>query len=730
MSQFKIKFHDQLTGRQHEIEANQLEKSWSANPAEKSFDSSEVGDGNVDLLVKDEGWIWDNNRHLGVDTRSMTSDEATALKRALEDPRSANVRVFDMLSGRELSDLRILKTDAAGEVTTLSDNLDTTGTRRPVQLTPSGQVATPNGGEPTTPQEIGDGLFRAASLIDDIKGNLFDEIQAPLSLKQKFLGHLTEALGSVAPGEPLPAGMDETQALQMRSSAATTLLELFTGKHQLSNDFKAEAFDVYEQALQRETNPLLRDSMVMNLDRLRSNLPQALRERIDTIKGAHDVAQPPYEKWFADGNDTVKVDWSVGHGEGFLEDNVAHLKRRGFEVVDDNHGHPVMEKTYVKDGVETKFQIAFRTIRNDMFESVDDDDTQITIYSGHSNWGRNVRDSLKRAPEATGDGKVIMTNLCVGKGEMQQMKDAYPDSQLITTYNSGYFRPGDTAEWHHAVDALFEGIAERTGYEEIADDTRDRNPFQYTHDRAGVDNNYIFPTDLKTRREVLDADHDGQADVFDRMVNFNTFDVKTDTAREFTAIEPSRDADELVGTKIHFAAMSTNRISIYNEALKYANGTAEVLPAGFHEAAEGDTGLFRFERNQDDRLEMSMDSRFAHMSEEALRMASAFEYSMFKGTEGGSWPFRNQTDNLLHAMVLASQSLNSDAGYRDRQVWSEFTKAYNLPDISLSDIASAREADSHYYSGSNKSVSKLKTTLNPDILEQLAQPGTGVLSQD
>ncbi|MCB9644923.1 MAG: hypothetical protein H6728_17765, partial [Myxococcales bacterium] len=567
-------------------------------------------------------------------------------------------------------------------------------------------------------------------LIDDVKGNLFDEIQASGTLKEKMLGNLSETLSAAAPGKSVD-GLDQTQTLQLRSSSATTLLELMTSKHNISNDLKSRAFDVYEKALSNETNPLLKDSMVMNLDRLKGSLPSALRDRAEGLVEASNVTKPPYDKWFANGNNTVNIDMSNGAGEGFLEDNVKYFESIGFKRVGGTDSAPILEKTYEKNGVETNFRMNFRTNRNDMFKEVGQEDTHIVIYSGHSGWGRNVRDSLQGAPKASGEGQLIMTNLCVGKGELQQMKDKFPDAQVITTYNSEYFQQGGTAESHFAMKELFEGIAERRGYEGIAEDVRTANPWSSSHRREeGIDNNFIFPTDLKVRRQHLDLDHDGQADVFDRMVNFNTFDVKTDTAREFQAIQPSRSSDELVGTKIHFAAMSTNRISIYNELLEHRNGTAEVVPAGYHDAEPGETGMFRFTKNAaEGTVEMSMDSRFAHMSEEALRMASAYEYALYKGQSDTSWPLKG-ADDKLHALVFAAQSLNTDSGYRDSAVWGEFLKAYNLPNISLSTVKPTIEADEHYYSGSRASVNALRGKLDASMVEQLGQSSVGVIQVD
>ncbi|MCB9637706.1 MAG: hypothetical protein H6727_02230 [Myxococcales bacterium] len=730
MSDYKIRFRDQQTGRQVEVEADRMKQSWWKGSVEENFDKSKVGDGVVDVMVSEDKWSWDRHSHLGVKTDGLSSDDAAALKRALEDPRAAKLSVFDAQSGLEMSGLRVIKTDAAGELSATTPNLDPTGARRPVQLTPSGQVATPDGREPQGMKEVGDGLFRMASLIDDVKGNLFDEIQASGTLKEKMLGNLSETLSAAAPGKSVD-GLDQTQTLQLRSSSATTLLELMTSKHNISNDLKSRAFDVYEKALSNETNPLLKDSMVMNLDRLKGSLPSALRDRAEGLVEASNVTKPPYDKWFANGNNTVNIDMSNGAGEGFLEDNVKYFESIGFKRVGGTDSAPILEKTYEKNGVETNFRMNFRTNRNDMFKEVGQEDTHIVIYSGHSGWGRNVRDSLQGAPKASGEGQLIMTNLCVGKGELQQMKDKFPDAQVITTYNSEYFQQGGTAESHFAMKELFEGIAERRGYEGIAEDVRTANPWSSSHRREeGIDNNFIFPTDLKVRRQHLDLDHDGQADVFDRMVNFNTFDVKTDTAREFQAIQPSRSSDELVGTKIHFAAMSTNRISIYNELLEHRNGTAEVVPAGYHDAEPGETGMFRFTKNAaEGTVEMSMDSRFAHMSEEALRMASAYEYALYKGQSDTSWPLKG-ADDKLHALVFAAQSLNTDSGYRDSAVWGEFLKAYNLPNISLSTVKPTIEADEHYYSGSRASVNALRGKLDASMVEQLGQSSVGVIQVD
>ena len=71
-----------------------------------------------------------------------------------------------------------------------------------------------------------------------------------------------------------------------------------------------------------------------------------------------------------------------------------------------------------------------RPFRNDMFDQVGDDKTEMQIYTGHSNWGRNMRDSLDGVNTGKGGEEGIFTDLCVGKGEMQQLQGQVPQCRL------------------------------------------------------------------------------------------------------------------------------------------------------------------------------------------------------------------------------------------------------------------------------------------------------------
>jgi hypothetical protein len=609
--------------------------------------------------------------------------------------------------------------------------VDASRSRGAVMLGTSGRFSRFGGPEPTTPAAIGDALFGAACLIDDTKQNLFDGMRATPESRRLLLATLKQDLDSVRPGRTPPPGLSDLQALQMRSSGTTVLLELMTAKD-TPDALKREAFATYRDLLRAETNPMLKDGMALHLDRLKANLPRDVQNQLGEVKEIVAPSKPPYDSWFKNGNDKVSVDWSAGSES--LQDDITNLKKAGFKVTSQSYDKTTLEKTYTVNGKKTTFNVNLRPFSSDMFKNMADPKANMVIYTGHSNWGNNVRSSLTGAPATDGKDKLVLTDLCVGKGEMQQFRDKFPDSHLVTTFTSSYFiESGDGAEPEsegiHAILNTFQGIAARQGYEKIAEDVRRDNPWGSDHAAEGIDNNFIFPTDIATRRRVLDADHDGQADVFDRLIDFNTFDVKEDTAREFQAVDPSRPAKDLVGTKVHFAAMTVNRLTIYSEVFGKVNSTSKVVPGGYFEPGPTDKNLFRFTKTKDasgkDTVLMQMSSKYAHMSEEALRMAACFEYNKFMAA--GNMPrWRlNQADTNISGMILASHSLDTDAGYRDSAVWSEFLKAYNLPDISRSDVEAVKEINHDWYSGSYQSITALNGKLTAEQKAGLGRPDAG-----
>ena len=123
-----------------------------------------------------------------------------------------------------------------------------------------------------------------------------------------------------------------------------------------------------------------------------------------------------------------------------------------------------------------------------------------------------MRDSLKEVAHANGgEGKLILADLCVGKGEMQQVKDKFPGADLVTTHNSSYFIPGSAAreaesEGINAILTTFEGIANRAPTAKCGGCSPQQPLGWDTRQQWGGQQLYL-PGDEIVRRRALDRDH-------------------------------------------------------------------------------------------------------------------------------------------------------------------------------------------------------------------------------
>ncbi len=583
---------------------------------------------------------------------------------------------------------------------------------------------------PASLVELGEGLYRAASIVDDTKENLFAAM--PLDVRERMLGNLTAALAQVPAGGPPPAGLDETQAKQLRSSAATVLLELLDslGGTRDVEAPKERAFAAYIALARAETEKVLRQSMATNLDaKLAAGLALAPAQRAEaaTLLESAFPTKPPYEQWFASGNDTVRIAFSCG--PEFPDMNARMLERDGWRRTSSSPDR--FAKEILRDGRLTKFEVTLRVNRSDMFREMADPSTHVVAYDGHANWGRNVKEALAGAPDMAG-AKVALIGLCSGKGELNLIEEKYPDSQTITTWNSSYFNTiMEVSDNFGAITGLVNGIAARADWETIRRWSRENAPYSGSWT---VHNNSIFPTDLPIRRRVLDRDHDGQADHFDRFVDFSTFRVAEDAARDFEAKDPGRPADSIVGTRVHIAAMGINRNSHFNEVTMYRNPAGNVVDDGFFEPKAGEREIIRFEKDrQGDEgvVRMRVNARFAHMSEESLRALAMYEWNRFLAAESaaspGGWPL-DAVGTKLHGLVLLNHSLYTDSGYRDDEVWTKALSALGFPEMdrSIFERVRAQDYDRHSYAGSEQGVAELRALLPPAVLARLADPAVGV----
>ncbi|GMU61977.1 MAG: hypothetical protein AMXMBFR34_37400 [Myxococcaceae bacterium] len=612
-------------------------------------------------------------------------------------------------------------------------NLDPAGGNRPVWLNASGVFTTSaDGKSPANDVELGDALFKAAEVADNAKEPMLGK--APLALREKTFEQLKVSLARVpADGAP-PAGLDKHQALQLRASAGAVLLDLMNASSEPA--LRGQVAQTYEALVRAETDPRLRENLIFHL----SNAPAAQAGDVKAISDRllKELAptKPPYDKWFANGNKTVNLSWTVGQGE-FWKGFTNYLKQHGFKAVgaENQYGVTTYEAKITKPGVgETTFRISVREGGSNILSPMNDPNVQVVGYDGHSNWGRSMSSSVRNGPEApnAGDGKLLFYNLCVGKGVLDRVKEKYGNTQVVTTYAaSNFYTDGSgqmtRGEGVQALMALVNGISERADWTKLHKDMNAAADIGW----GRTWDNYLTPISTQTREKVLDRDNDGQADYLDKHFNYSTFKVPEDTAREFQPVKQTRDASVLDGTKVLVSANMINTLSEFSGILDRVNPDSKVVAGGWYEPKMGeakDVVRFSEQKGKDGKTEyvMSFNARYSHMSEEAMRATTIYEFNRWMQDTGKLR--MDPVDAKLAGMLAFGQSLSVDEGYRDSEVWTNFLKRYNFPDtISLSDVSSALAAHTgHNYAGDSAGIAKLKQAIGQAALDALKKPEVGV----
>lgn len=620
-------------------------------------------------------------------------------------------------------------------------NLDPTGKFRPTHLTADGIfLADPSIADPKA-ADIATGLFHMASLVDDVKGNVFVDQGVTLAQREKVYDQLRGAIEAVpADGSAWPTGLTEIQALQQRSSSVTVLLSLIESLGNGGDDFvlKQKAFKLYTDTLKAEQNPTLKDSMVFQLMMAKDGLTPALRDKVDDLAVAIAPTSPPYEEWFKDGNRTLNISWTCGQGEEFFSGTLELLEGQGFTKEDPTRNYSpivMVKKATNPQGEEITIRMKVGENHNSVFEDMDEKDVHIVGYDGHSDIGRAIPASLRRGDAEEGK-KLIFYGLCAGKDNLNNVRGQYPNAQVITTFNSSYFNTKDVngkkvmsrSENFNVLMQLIDGAVKNSNWDTINNNIRQKAIlYPWSHVMPGG-TNYISPVHTLIRAKVLDSDHDGQADYLDKLVTFDTHKVATDTAREFTAIEATHPVDLLDGTVPHLAAMALNTATGYNtETQKYKK--QNIIGNGYFKPEAGDTRIVKFERTKiegQDVLLMQVNANYAHMSVEALRAVAHYAFIMEMGGERNL----STVDKKLMALTFAAFSINYDEARwsRDSAIWNGLLETLNLPrDLPMRELLNLIDEEHHDYSGNMTHVRKYKESLSADALAALEQDDVGVV---
>lgn len=585
--------------------------------------------------------------------------------------------------------------------------LDPTPSQRPVYLSADGAFTTDAGGRaPATPVDRGEALFRAGELVDNARDNVFSG--QPRELRQKTFDTLMATLAQVRSGT-VGQGLDDKQTLQTRASAGAVLLHLTEASPE--PDQQRAMLRAYEGLVRGEGNVRLRENLIFHL----ANSPAAQTGEGKSIADAlmKELAplSPPYEKWFAGGNDTVKLDWQVG--SEFIDGFKRLLAGKGW--TESPAGSGTFEKSFTAPGVgTTKFKVNITMGGSNLLAKVADPGVHIIGYDGHANWGKNQMGSINRGPASDngGDGKLFITNLCVGKAQIDAVKEKYPNLQYTTTFGSSAI---DTD-----LDGLAKLVSKRAGWDQIT-------PFFDSIDGKYGRNNFVTPITTLTREKMLDRDNDGQADYLDKHFNASTFNVAADTQREFRPVKQDRDHKLLDGTKINVAAQAINTVSEFSGILDQVNPDSKVVAGGWFEPKAGEAEVVRFEKARGEggkpEYRVTVNARYAHMSEESLRATMVFEFNRFLQSSGEQR--LDPVDRKIAAVLSFAQSLDIDDSWRDDEVWAQFLSRYNLPEIDRSIIQPLLDAEHHDYAGNDRMVAEIKRQLSPQALAALARPEVG-----
>lgn len=686
-------------------------------------------DGTEVALHKRSGGSADNL--VGVFGDDLQSAESLDAFKGKEMTGDWKLRVRD-LAGRDVGKLTHWKLSIAKTETTQPSTpafeLGKTASLEPVFVSTSGHfVLDAANDKPADNASLGSAMFRAARLVDDAKTNPFTGDAVDLATKTKMFANIQESLAMVAVDAPRPADMTEIQALQLRSSNVTVLRELMASLGSNRDDLalKLRAFDSYKQVLTQETNPALRDSMIFNLHAIKDKLTPAMKQVSDSFVNEMAPTHPPYEEWFKDGNRTLNVSWTSGQGEEFISGTRALLEKQGF-VREGVNSKFFSKKMTGSDGEEYTIRIKTKVNHNSIFDDMGDENMHILGYDGHSDFGRAVPDSLRGAPEEAGK-KLVFTGLCSGKDNINTVRDAYPDAQLLTTYTSSYFNTtkvdGKTqmsrSENFNTLMVLVKDSIKRKPWTTINKDIRDEAIlFPWNHVMPGG-TNYISPVHTMIRRRLLDTDHDGQADILDKLVDFDTHNVNENTYNEFVATDPGYPADKLDGSRVHIATMGLNTETGYNsETQDYKR--SNIIGGGFFEPKPGDP-ILRFDKDVVDGqkvLYLRVNKNYAHMSADALRAVAS--YQMIQDISVDS--HRKPQENKLLGLIFATASLAYDSGWssRDQQIWSGLLGAMNLPqDIPFAPFKRLIDAEHHDYTGNMTHVRTLLKDLPASTIDAL-----------
>ncbi|MBM66423.1 MAG: hypothetical protein CMH55_09335 [Myxococcales bacterium] len=711
-SNVKISFSDPKTGTQYELNARVLETVKNTDTQAEDRLSMNPQDGAVDLFVRAERGKYSapTTQHLQIDRSQLSDEAARALQAAIETGDSRNV---------------VVRSARGAEITLRSD----VATERPGLFAgQAGGISVSDAGHFVADGVSGQGLegriagleaaaVQSGRLPEGI--DLYTAAGVGLEGKKANLSSIQDTLHRVQTSEMAP-----NEKARVRSAAATNLAELMSG---LGHDgdagrLKAEAFRTYGDLVKNETVTGLKESMIFNGVRIQSRLDGPEAKVVDGWRQEIAPKAPPYEHFFKDGKDTVNISYAAGHGEGFYEGMTEYFKKKGFEVKEEGNFASPRVLTKALNG--KTINVHLRHFREDSFKDINNPDYDMIVYGGHSNLGGNTRRSVENAPEATGEGKLIFLGLCSGKDNVDRVRKAFPDAQLVTTFNSSYFTKGakdgtqfSDGEDARALNELINGVAAEADWQSISKDIKSK-AVGWNHGKEL--GNYITPIDLRVSNRLRDSDADGVVDIQDKHFNLDVLPVKAQLNAEFEAKAPKDGT--LNGDLPATAAFFANTVDLYNPTFRGFSHEGAVISDGYFKGG-AEEPVVRFETKTVDgrkAYSMQVNDHYSHMGEEALRAVTMVEYNRHLANTEADYPIKDRKIAELTGLTAAAASLKYDHGRRDSSVWYGLVKHMGLPEgVHYTSMRTLIMKEKHDYTGSEKIARAYLEKLDPETQQAL-----------
>ncbi len=495
----------------------------------------------------------------------------------------------------------------------------------------------------------------------------------------------------------------------------------------------------------------VRSILVSGLNQGRAQLEPADRARFDKeLVPLVAPETPDYDSIFqitydANGRpqaakDSLNFVVMYGHEEDNLiyEGGIKMIEKQGFsEKPTDKPGYRMFVKPVNQDDPnaickQIKTYVAQMNGSN-MFQAVSDPDIDVIQYDGHSNLGRNIENSIARAPEMAGS-KILSLGACATTDRAFMIRNRFPNpkqAQLINTYESTYFnynRDGGPKRMNYSENMMLmfgmqdamQSLKPWNGSDSIAK-VLDKATDSWSHT---VDVNYTNPGRLE-QLMLWDLDQNGVPDGGQAVWDGGRVKPDEDVRGEFEAKEPSVPVSQLDATKVFAGVQSLDTFGRYNPVTRAAYDVRKIRAQGFQDLGR-DGPMVQVTKNRIGEWQVAVNSWYSHASVEAIRAEMHHEFigaAMAQSTDRRVRGL-DTAEKKVMSLLFTAASLEYDNGWHDDRVFDALLDRHGYPDgIGYSDLSAVlhweHDQPGDELSGNYRNIPKVKERIGDDVYARL-----------